>query len=124
MAISTIQRLSLPVANQDVAKAFYVDLLGFEVIGDSPVPMGENARWIELGARAKGGASLVLVTWLPMAPGGMQGLMLESADFDADCERLRNAGHVVQGPNPTPWGRQASFSDPDGNGLVLVEAAA
>lgn len=123
MAVSTIQRLSLPVANQDVAKAFYVDLLGFEVLGDTPVPMGDNARWIELGGRAKG-ASLVLVTWLPTAPGGVQGLMLESSDLDADCERLRAAGHAVQGPNPTPWGRQASFSDPDGNGLVLVEAAA
>jgi len=123
MAVSMVQRLSLPVANQDVAKRFYTEVLGLSVLGDQPVPMGENARWIELGG-SKGGSSIVLVSWFPTAPGGVQGLMLESSDLEGDCDRLRAAGHVVQGPNQTPWGRQASFSDPDGNGLVLVEAAA
>lgn len=121
MRISRVQRLSVPVRNQDRAKNFYVDAVGFELVLETPVPMGEGARWIEVspdGAET----SIVLVTWLPASPGSGQGLMLETTDIDVDSERLRASGVTIEGPFETPWGRQATLEDPDGNGIVLAEA--
>ncbi|MFF7072890.1 VOC family protein [Streptomyces pseudovenezuelae] len=46
-----------------------------------------------------------------------------TTDVDADCARLAEAGTPVRGPDEPPWGRMASFTDPDGNGLMpLAEA--
>lgn len=53
-------------------------------------------------------------------PGGTRGIMLVTTDVDADCTRLAAAGVTVDGPDDLPWGRMASFRDPDGNGLMLV----
>lgn len=121
--ITQIQRLSIPVTNQDRAKEFYVGTLGFDLLQELPVPMGDNARWLEV---APEGAStgIVLVTWFPTEPGSVQGVMLETTDITGDCERLQKAGVEVDGPNDTPWGRQATFTDPDGNGFVLAEPVA
>lgn len=120
MKITTIKRVSMPVTDQDRAKSFYTDTLGFELVREIPVPMGENARWIEV---APSGASttLILGTWFEMSAGSVSGLMLESSDVDADAKRLADAGVQVDGPNPTPWGKQAAFRDPDGNEFVLAE---
>jgi catechol 2,3-dioxygenase-like lactoylglutathione lyase family enzyme len=119
MTISHIQLLSIPVADQDRAKDFYVGTLGFELVRDNP--MGPDQRWVQVGP--KGAAtSITLVTWLDtMPPGSLKGVVLESDDVDADCERLRRAGVTVGGPEDAPWGRQATFDDPDGNGLVLLD---
>ena len=35
--------------------------------------------------------------------------------------RLAAAGVEVEGPDEHPWGREAAFSDPDGNAFVLAE---
>ena len=120
MRVSKVQRMSVPVTDQDRAKDFYVDTLGFGLKLEAPVPMGEDARWIEV---APDGAetSVVLVTWLPASPGSVQGLILETRDIEGDCGRLKESGVDVEGPFETPWGRQATFKDPDGNGIVLSE---
>ncbi|WP_206430990.1 VOC family protein [Sphingomonas koreensis] len=120
MTVSMIKRVSVPVSDQRKAQTFYEGLLGLKVLRDDPVPMGENARWLEVGSTEQD-SSIVLVSWFPVAPGTLQGLMLESDDLDGDGERLTSAGYPVDGPNTTPWGRQLSVRDPDGNGLVLVE---
>jgi predicted enzyme related to lactoylglutathione lyase len=56
-------------------------------------------------------------------PGSTRGIMLVTTDVDADCARLAGAGVSVQGPDDLPWGRMASFQDPDGNGLMLLTEA-
>lgn len=121
MAITKIQRLSLPVSDQDRAKRFYTEALGFEVLGDDPVPFDPGARWLELAPK-NAATSVVLTTWLEMPSGGVSGLMLHTDDLDGDIGRLRAEGADVEGPTDTPWGRQATFTDPDGNGFVLTQA--
>ena len=121
MSASAIQRITIPVSDQAAAKQFYTEVLGFELVSDQPAPMGPNARWIEVRA-GKTGPTVVLANWFPVAPGSVQGLMLESSDLERDCDVLRSQGRAVRGPNATPWGRQANVTDPDGNGLVLVES--
>jgi predicted enzyme related to lactoylglutathione lyase len=82
-----------------------------------------DSRWIEVGPKGAT-TTLILGNWFSaMAPGGVEGLMLETADIDGDCDQLVQAGVTVEGPFDTPWGRQATLKDPDGNGIVLAEPA-
>ena len=119
MNITRVRMLTIPVSDQDEAKTFYADRLGFEVVADeSAGPI----RWLQLAPEGAQTA-VILADHIPgLAPGSVQGLMLETSALDADCERLRQAGVDVEGPQDLPWGRQATLTDPDGNGLVLAEA--
>lgn len=119
MAITQIRTMTLFVSDQERAKAFYVDRLGFDVRTDQAV--GEN-RWLEV-VPPKGGTAVVLHRPVPgTSPGAGDGIILESDDLDADCAALVAAGVAVDGPTEMPWGRQATFADPDGNGFVLTAA--
>lgn len=121
MRISQILTITLVVSDQDRARSFYVDDLGFEVRTDAWV--GE-IRWLEVAPPA-GTTSMVLHKPMPaMVAGSSGGVILESADVDADVAALRSAGVSVEGPHDLPWGRQATFADPDGNGFVLSAARA
>jgi len=118
MTITAIETITIPVADQDVALAFYRDVLGFEVTADNAYG---DARWLTV---APVGSSINLVLHLPFdgeAPGWQKGVVLGSDDIDADCARLEDAGVEVTGPDGVGWGLQAQFSDPDGNGFVLLQ---
>ncbi|MEV4740960.1 VOC family protein [Streptomyces sp. NPDC049555] len=120
MTITHVQLLSVPVADQDRAKDFYTSTVGLEVLADQP---GVHGRWLQVAPKGAD-TSLVLVDWFPgMPPGSLRGLLLRTTDIDADCARLRARGVEVDGPKATPWGRQATFADPDGNVLALNEGA-
>ena len=118
MTITHVSFVTLPVSGQDRALRFYTELLGFEVTADLDMPQG---RWLQV---APEGAQTVFTLSGPgmggFTPGEARGLMLVTTDVDADCARLAAAGVSVQGPDDLPWGRMASFSDPDGNGLMLL----
>src|SRR5262249_31713251 len=117
MTITQVQVLSWPVRDQDRSREFFVDVLGFELIRDNP--FGAGQRWIEVGP--KGAAtSLTLVTWSDqMPPGSAQGLVLETDDVDADAAALAARGVELSPIDEQPWGRYTTFTDPDGNGIVL-----
>jgi predicted enzyme related to lactoylglutathione lyase len=117
MNITHVRSLTVPVSDQDAAKDFYADALGFEVVIDQAAG---PIRWLQLAPKGAD-TNVVLANHLPgVPPGSLQGLMLETSDLDADCERLRRAGVDVDGPQDLPWGRQATLTDPDGNGIVLA----
>jgi catechol 2,3-dioxygenase-like lactoylglutathione lyase family enzyme len=118
MTITHVQLLSVPVSDQDRAKDFYVETLGFEAVRDNP--MGPDQRWVEVAPKG-GQASLTLVTWFPTMPAGsLKGLVLETDDLDGDVAALRARGVTIDGGiQEQPWGRFVTFDDPDGNGIVL-----
>jgi len=120
MAIENVKLISVPVSDQERAKRFYVEKLGFELTRDDDSIPG--IRWIQV--TPKGGApSLTLVTWFEtMPPGSLQGLVLASDDLEAECERL--AAEEVTFDRlleEQPWGTEAVICDPDGNKLVLQQ---
>jgi catechol 2,3-dioxygenase-like lactoylglutathione lyase family enzyme len=122
MTITQVQLFSLPVTDQDRARDFYVDTLGFELVADTA--MGPDQRWVQV--RPPGSAtSITLVTWFPtMPPGSAKGTVLETGDLDGDVAALRSRGVVIgAGIQEAPWGRFVTFDDPDGNGLVLQATA-
>ncbi|WP_330338611.1 VOC family protein [Streptomyces sp. NBC_00557] len=118
MTITHASFVTLPVSDQDRALRFYRDVLGFQVTADRDMPQG---RWLQV---APEGAQTVFTLSGPgmggFEPGSARGIMLVTTDVDADCARLTAAGIPVQGPDDMPWGRMASFADPDGNGLMLL----
>ena len=111
--------MSLPVSDQDRARDFYVDVLGFELLRD--MQMQPGMRWVQVAPKGGAGTTLTLVTWFDSMPAGSnRGLVLETDDLDADVERLRGLGlDFPDGIQDQPWGRFVTFADPDGNGLVL-----
>jgi catechol 2,3-dioxygenase-like lactoylglutathione lyase family enzyme len=122
MAITRIQLFSLPVTDQDRAKAFYVDKLGFELVADTA--MGPDQRWVQVRP-AGGDTSITLVTWFDtMPPGSAKGTVVESDNLDADVAAIRSRGvDISDGIQEAPWGRFVTFDDPDGNGIVLQATA-
>lgn len=121
MSLTDILIVSVPVSDQDRAKRFYVDQLGFELVKDGPFEMaGQHWRWIEVapkGART----ALALTTWWPNV-GPLAGMSIASTDIDTDYETLVARGVAFDGPPFESLGmRIALFSDPDGNHWHLTQ---
>lgn len=122
MGITKITVVSVPVTDQQRAKAFYVGTLGFDLITEAP--MGDGNDWVQVGP-AGTEVSLTLVNWFPeMQPGSLQGLVVACDDIQATYDDLKGKGVSFDGPpDKTPWGIFATLRDPDGNSLVLHENA-
>ena len=121
--ITHLRLVSVPVADVDRAKAFYVDTLGFEERFDGP--FGDGMRWVEL-APPRSQATVALVTWFDqMPPGSVTGLVLDTPDAKAAYAALSERGvEFTAEVREDPWGISASFVDPDGNGWVLMQVPA
>ena len=118
--LNRIDIVSIPVSDQAKAKSFYVDLLGFEVVRENP--MGPDRQWVEV-APPGAETSITLVTWFDsMPPGSVQGLVLDTSDIESAHETLSNRGLEIGNIENAPWGKFATFSDPDNNGWVLQES--
>jgi predicted enzyme related to lactoylglutathione lyase len=122
MAIRNVLLFSVPVSDQDRAREFYVDVLGFELANDQV--MGPEMRWVQVRPRGAQ-TSLTLVNWFPsMTAGSLRGMVLETEDLDGDVARLTERGVTIDGGvQQAPWGRYVQFADPDGNGIVLQAAS-
>jgi catechol 2,3-dioxygenase-like lactoylglutathione lyase family enzyme len=119
--INRIAIISVPVADQQVAKAFYTEKLGFTVIRDNPFE--DDQRWIEL-APPGAATTITLVTWFPhMPPGSIHGLVLDTDNIAEAHETLKTRGLKISPIETAPWGQIALFKDPDGNGWELQQAA-
>jgi catechol 2,3-dioxygenase-like lactoylglutathione lyase family enzyme len=126
-----LELVAVPVADQDVAKAFYVDTLGFDLIVDHRA--GPDFRVIQ--ASPRGSACAVALMRNPEAAGTLQGLHIVVNDIDAARAELVARGvtpgaliHFVEGrpeEGPDPQRQDYStffeFQDPDGNGWMIQE---
>jgi catechol 2,3-dioxygenase-like lactoylglutathione lyase family enzyme len=120
MPLTHLLVVSIPVSDQDRARAFYQDVLGFELIADTS--MGSEQRWVQFGPRGAQ-TSITLVTWFEtMPPGSLKGLVISTTSLDADYAELTRRGLKLTPIETAPWGRYATFDDPDGNGWVLQAA--
>jgi catechol 2,3-dioxygenase-like lactoylglutathione lyase family enzyme len=120
MTIKSVNVVSVPVSDQDRAKAFYTEKLGLTLVReDESVP---GIRWVQV-APSHGATALTLVTWFDrMPPGCLQGLVLGSDDLDADYRSLTARGvRFDDPPRRQPWATEAVLHDPDGNMIVLQQ---
>ena len=114
--------VGVPVADQERARAFYVEVLGFEVRRD--VPFGAGDRWLEV---APAGA----VTTIALQPahgrsvGGVDtGIRLFTADAEADHAALVARGVDVDAEILRMGGfvpPMFTMRDPEGNTLYVVQ---
>jgi predicted enzyme related to lactoylglutathione lyase len=111
--------ISVPVSDQQRAKSFYVDRLGFELRRDDT---STGLRWLRVRP-PRGSVELSLVTWFEsMPPGSLRGLVLHVPDLIAEYQRLYTRGVRFDGPpQHFAWGFEAIMHDPDGNELVLQQ---
>jgi len=122
--IDALATVCIFVDDQDRAKAFYIDKLGFELRQDSP--MGES-RWIAVAP--KGARTEVILykmdeNWqhYSQVKGKSQALTFNVTDIAALHVDLKAKGvRITQEPDPQPWGTYMMILDEDNNGLLLVE---
>ncbi len=112
--------VSVPVSDQEQAKKFYVDTLGFELLVDNS--WREGMRWIEVAPEGSA-TSLMLVSWTEsLLPSLYRVVVITTDDIQEIYEEFRDKGVFFDLP-PTELsnGTQAMFRDPDGNALVFWE---
>jgi catechol 2,3-dioxygenase-like lactoylglutathione lyase family enzyme len=121
MKIKKVAKVGVYVKDQERALKFYTDVLGFELVAD--VPMGPNARWIEVRPP---GAETKLALWTPPGLedriGTFSGIVFEAEDIDKTHRELAGKGVVfTQAPVKQGGGVMGQFRDIDGNTFVLRE---
>jgi catechol 2,3-dioxygenase-like lactoylglutathione lyase family enzyme len=125
--------VALVVADYDPAIAFFVDVLGFDLVEDTPALTGGGRpkRWVvvrppgaETGlvlARADGDAQRAAVG---NQVAGRVGFFLQVDDVDATYRRMHGAGvEFPTAPHDETYGRVAVFLDIAGNRWDLVGPA-
>ena len=128
--MSHLELVALVVREYDAAIDFFVNVLGFELVEDSPslTNEGRPKRWVVV--RPAGGVTGIL---LARADGDRQtaivgqqfagrvGFFLRVDDFEAAYERMTAAGVVfVSPPRVEPYGKVAVFLDLEGNRWDLL----
>jgi catechol 2,3-dioxygenase-like lactoylglutathione lyase family enzyme len=112
--------VSVPVSDQEQAREFYVDTLGFELLVDNS--WREGMHWIEVAPEGSA-TSLMLVSWSEsLLPSLYRVIVITTDDIRVIYEELVAKGVFFDLP-PTELsnGTQAMFRDPDGNALVFWE---
>ena len=128
--MSFLHLVAIVVDEYDPAIRFFVDVLGFELVEDSPslTTDGRAKRWVVvrppgaqtgiLLARADGEAQAAIVG---QQHAGRVGFFLRVDDFEAAYARLAAADvDVVRPPRDEAYGRVAVFLDIAGNRWDLV----
>jgi catechol 2,3-dioxygenase-like lactoylglutathione lyase family enzyme len=120
--ILSLELVTIPVADVDRAKAFYVERLGFHE--DMDVRTDDNRRFVRLTPPGSICCVAIGEGWIESQPGSMQGTQLVVDDIDEAHANLRSSGVEVSDVQEFPWGRFCFFSDPDGNGWSVQEPPA
>ena len=123
-----IAALSLLVPDYDAGIAFYVGVMGFDLIEDTD--MGGGKRWVLVAPPGSHETRLLLARAADAAQraaigvqaGGRVFLFLHTGDFAADHARMQAAGvEFLEQPRQEPYGSVAVFRDPFGNKWDLLQ---
>jgi predicted enzyme related to lactoylglutathione lyase len=132
-----IANAQLWVHDQDEALAFYTQRLGWEVRSDVTVAEMGNFRWLAVGPVGQDDVSVVLMA-IPGPPvfepettkavadltakGASGTIFLNTEDCRASYEELKDRGvEFVDTPEERPYGIDASFRDPSGNHIRMIQ---
>jgi predicted enzyme related to lactoylglutathione lyase len=132
--IQRISHSSVFVVDQDRARAFYTEKLGFDLRTDAT--MGDF-RWLTVGPKGQPDFELALMALRPgemmdedtcktirglIEKGVFSGGVLETADIQKTYEELKARGvEFSQAPTERPYGIEALLKDDTGNWFSMVQ---
>ena len=131
--IKRISHLNIFVLDQDRAKRFYTEQLGFEVRNDSVL---DDFRWLTVGPAGQPDLAILLAYPAPpmfsaedaetlrslVAKGALGGGVIETDDCRATYQELVAKGVTfLQEPADRPYGIEALFRDDSGNWFSLTQ---
>jgi len=128
--MAELELVTIVVDEYDPAIEFFVDVLGFELVDDSPslTNDGRPKRWVVV--RPPGAATGILLARadgeqqeraVGNQVGGRVGFFLRVDDFDTSYQRMVAAGvEFVTEPRTEDYGRVAVFVDISGNRWDLL----
>lgn len=126
------------VLDQEEALAFYTGTLGMEIREDVTVPEMGNFRWLTVAPPGQTEVAIVLMP-IPgppvfdaetsqqikdlVAKGAAGGLFFVTPDCQATFESLKAHGvEFTDEPTQRPYGLDAGFRDPSGNGIRMMQS--
>jgi catechol 2,3-dioxygenase-like lactoylglutathione lyase family enzyme len=122
-----IAQIALVVRDYDEAIQFYCNVLGFDLVEDTP--QSETKRWVVVRPKELGGCALLLAKAvgeeqekaIGNQSGGRVFLFLHTEQFDDYFERIRkNELKIVRGPIEETYGKVLVFEDLYGNKWDLI----
>jgi catechol 2,3-dioxygenase-like lactoylglutathione lyase family enzyme len=128
-----LAQVTVLVEEYDPAIAFFTEVLGFDLVEDSPATTndGRPKRWVVV--RPPGGETTILLARADGAEqqeavgsqvGGRVGFFLHVDDFEASYRRMRAANVTfVTSPRTEPYGRVVVFLDLAGNRWDMIGPA-
>ncbi len=121
-AIDRVSTVTIAVADQDEALAWYTEKLGFEKKIDVRSP---QFRWLTVAPPQQVDVEFLLASWFPDRIGKNATWVLSTRDCQSGYEELKDKGvEFSQKPEMRPWGIEAIFSDLYGNKYALVQESA
>ena len=134
--LDAVSHLSVWVHDQEEARAFYTEKLGFEVRADATLDELGGYRWLTVGPPGQPDVELMLSRPGPpgvdqetadqmlalVAKGAMGPGILRTEDCRATCKELEARGvELDQQPDERFYGIDASVRDPSGNLWRIVQ---
>lgn len=121
-AIDRVSTVTIAVADQDEALAWYTQKLGFEKKMDQ---RSDQFRWLTVAPPQQVDVEFLLASWFPDRIGKNATWVLSTRDCQGGYEELKSKGvEFSQKPELRPWGIEAIFSDLYGNKYALVQESA
>jgi catechol 2,3-dioxygenase-like lactoylglutathione lyase family enzyme len=128
--VANLELVALVVRDYDAAIRFFVDVLEFELVEDTPslTNDGRPKRWVVVRpVGAKTGILLARADGEEQARAvgnqfaGRVGMFLRVDDFEASYQRMKAAGvRFATAPRVEPYGKVAVFMDLEGNRWDLL----
>ena len=134
--IKRISHVNVFVQDQERAKKFYTEMLGFEVRSDTVM---DGFRWLTVGPKNQRDLDILLARPAPpmfseedaeslrklIAKGSMTGGVLETDDCRREYNDLKARGVTfLQEPADRPYGIEAVLRDDSGNWFSLTQSKA
>jgi catechol 2,3-dioxygenase-like lactoylglutathione lyase family enzyme len=135
--ITSLTTVSLWVRDQEEARSFYADKLGFDVREDVTLPDMGGFRWLTVGPAGQDDIAVALMD-IPgppvfdeetrdqiqklLAKGASGGLFFTTDDVQGTYEELKERGvEFTQEPTEQPYGLDAGFRDVSGNHFRMAQ---
>jgi catechol 2,3-dioxygenase-like lactoylglutathione lyase family enzyme len=131
--IKRLNHVNVFVLDQERAKAFYTETLGFDVRNDAVL---DGFRWLTVGPKDQPDLNILLADPAPpmfspedaavvrelVAKGALTGGVFETDDCQRTYEELSAKGVTfLQEPADRPYGVEALFRDDSGNWFSLTQ---